>query len=94
MATNQYGTGYVNAPCGWFGCAERAPSRDKLCSRHRAIVAGNRHAERQPGGPKLDDEQRADVIRRMRAFESPKAIAALYGINVGSVTRIMNQSRK
>jgi len=73
--------------CAVAGCANRTGR--KLCSKHQARlyehgdvneVGGRRHP--------ITDEERAEVMRRLRRFESPKQIARDMGVPVSRIRTI------
>lgn len=49
---------------------------------------------RSGGGNKLTAEQKADVVKRSRRFESPLAIAKFYGVSRTTVMRVLKESRE
>lgn len=70
---------------------------EKIFKRSKVTLEQQNARRRSPGTrvtPKLTEEEKAGIIKRMRRFETPHSIAKLYGIRPDTVTEIMNNRKK
>lgn len=82
-------------PCVVAGCSNwRRTGHATVCKMHRERKHsyGDVYAEPRPIGRnvKVDEATRADIVRRMRNFEKPTAIARMYGISRHTVLGVMH----
>lgn len=63
----------------------------------RAVKAGQVVRKKTSVGrkrPNLSETDKADIIKRMRNFESPKSIAKSYGVDSHTINNVMNKRNK
>jgi hypothetical protein len=87
--------------CAWPGCAEPAATHRRTndgsqdlayCDRHLRLGYGATHgngSHRQGSRRLLSPEQEAEIARRIRRFESPKALAREFGVTTSTIRAIV-----
>ena len=78
--------------CRYDGCESLNLYVQGFCQKHYRLLSKRKESGgvgRRPQGAVLSEEVRADIVRRMRRFESPSSIAKDLGINVKTVLLAM-----
>jgi hypothetical protein len=79
--------------CAVLGCTNHSLRGHRLCAHHLQLRQdhGSVNATPRPKATPVTDAQRTEIIRRMRAFESPSAVALTVGVSKQTVLKVMRQ---
>lgn len=87
---------YVFTGCRVDGCGGK-PIAHHLCQMHYSRMRERGSVNPEPlkkGGVRTDDTTAAAIVRAVRAFENPQAVARRFGVSHTTVQRIMKDAAK
>lgn len=83
---------YTNADiffeCAWLGCTAKRSKNTSLCTHHTNVKAGQIEEGATGYRKSIPKSEHAAIRLRMSRFESPRKIAAEYGVGTPAILRI------